>query len=207
MRDTVGRLREAAEELLLERGQAATTLRDITDRAGANVASVSYHFGSKDALLAEVFRSVLEEATAIQQARMEALPTDAPLDDLVRVWLAPALPSPHRDPREARLWSIIQKGMTEQAPGLVGQAAAIQPVVEQHLIERLGACLPQLSREELLVRHAATLAAIAALGGGAFDFLLPRSGRDDESAEQLARLLVAWVVGGLQAAPAGRPSG
>ena len=102
MTDTVGRLREAAEDLLLKKGQAATTLRDITDRAGANVASVSYHFGSKDALLGEVFGAVLAEATGIQQARLTALPDDAPLEDVVRVWLAPALPSPDRDPREAR---------------------------------------------------------------------------------------------------------
>ena len=68
MGDTVRRLLEAAEDLLLTQGQAATTLRDITDRAGANVASVSYHFGSKDALLSQVFGAVLAEATSLPSA-------------------------------------------------------------------------------------------------------------------------------------------
>lgn len=201
MSDTVGRLREAAEDLLLEKGQAATTLRDITDRAGANVASVSYHFGSKDALLGEVFGAVLGEATGIQQARLEALPDDAPLEDVVRVWLAPALPSPDRDPREARLWSIIQRGMTEQAPGLLPHAMAIRPRVELHLVERLAVRLPHLGREELLVRHAATLAATAALGTGVLAPFGPGG-----PPERFADLLVAWIVGGLRAPAAAVPS-
>lgn len=192
--DTVARLREAAEELLLSKGQAGTTLRDITERAGANVASVSYHFGSKDALLGEVFRAVLEEATDIQRRRLEALPADAPLEDLVRVWLAPALPALDRDPREARLWSIIQRGMTERAPGLLAHAVAIRPLVEQHLIERLARCLPHLDREELLVRHAATLAAVAALGSTGVDVFLPEG-----AGGRFADRLVTWIVGGLRA--------
>lgn len=192
--DTAGRLRRAAEELLLEKGPTATTLRDITDRAGANVASVSYHYGSKDALLALAFREVLEEATQIQRRRLEALAPDAPLEDVVRAWLAPALPAAVRDPHEARLWSIIHKGLAEKAPGLIEQTAAIRDVVEEHLIERLAVRLPHLDRDELLVRHAVTMAAVAAMGdGGLAPFL---RGQDPDA---LSCLLVAWVVGGLRA--------
>lgn len=217
MGDTVTRLREAAEELLLTRGQAATTLRDITDRAGANVASVSYHFGSKDALLAEVFGAVLAEATAIQQRRMAALPADAPLEDVVRVWLSPALPARGRDPREARLWAIIQRGMTERAPGLLARAGAVRPAVEL-LIDRLAGCLPHLSREELMVRHAATLAAVGALGTLGPQVFLPEARTADPTppsadqpavpaadppadpaADRLADRIVTWIVGGLSA--------
>ena len=197
MSDTVTRLRAAAEDLLLEKGQAATTLRDITDRAGANVASVSYHFGSKDALLTQVFQDVLREATEIQRRRLEALPDDASLEDVVRVWLAPALPDQDRDPREARLWSIVQRGMAEQAVG-AGHADVVRPVVEEQLVGRLASRLPHLGMEELMLRHAATLAAIAVLGTSNLDLLFG-AGRS----ERLADLVVAWVVGGLQA-PAAR---
>lgn len=197
MSDTVTRLRAAAEDLLLEKGQAATTLRDITDRAGANVASVSYHFGSKDALLTQVFQDVLREATDIQRRRLEALPDDASLEDVVRVWLAPALPDQDRDPREARLWSIVQRGMAEQAVG-AGHADVVRPVVEEQLVGRLASRLPHLGMEELMLRHAATLAAIAVLGTSNLDLLFG-AGRS----ERLADLVVAWVVGGLQA-PAAR---
>ena len=193
MSDTVTRLRAAAEDLLLEKGQAATTLRDITDRAGANVASVSYHFGSKDALLTQVFQDVLREATEIQRARLDALPDDASLEDVVRVWLAPALPSPGRDPREARLWAIVQRGMAEQAVG-ASHAEVVRPIVEEQLVTRLASRLPHLGLEELMLRHAATLAAVAVLGTSSLDLLFG-AGRS----ERLGDLVVAWVVGGLQA--------
>ena len=197
MSDTVTRLRAAAEDLLLEKGQAATTLRDITDRAGANVASVSYHFGSKDALLTQVFQDVLREATEIQRVRLDALPDDATLEEVVRVWLAPALPAPDRDLREARLWAIVQRGMAEQAVG-ASHAEVVRPVVEEQLVTRLASRLPHLGLEELMLRHAATLAAIAVLGTGSLDLLFG-AGRS----ERLADLVVAWVVGGLQAPAAG----
>lgn len=204
MSDTASRLRAAAEHLLLEKGQAATTLRDITERAGANVASVNYHFGSKDALLAEVFGAVLHEATAAQQAKLAELAPDAPLETVVRAWLAPALASAGRASREARLWAIIHKGMTERAPGLLQHLPSLQPLVERHLIERLAACLPQLGRDELRLRHAATLAAVAGLAGERPDALLPEP--SPAGPERAADLIVAWVVGGLQAPPAASTS-
>lgn len=194
MSETGRRLREAAEDLLLEKGQAETTLRDITERAGANVASVSYHFGSKDALFAEVFATVLNEATERQRSRFEALADAASLEEVVRVWLAPGLPGVPQDTREAKLWAIISRGMTERAPGLLQQTEAIGPLVEQHLIERLAACLPHLSREELMLRHAATLAATAALAG--LD-LGPLSPAIDPAAA--TDMIVTWIVGGLRA--------
>jgi AcrR family transcriptional regulator len=48
------RLLSAAAELFAERGFRGATLRDIADRAGANLASAHYHFGSKEALYLEV---------------------------------------------------------------------------------------------------------------------------------------------------------
>jgi AcrR family transcriptional regulator len=192
---TANRLWVAAEALLLEKGQAATTLRDITERAGANVASVSYHYGSKDALLSDVFGSVLVEATDIQRRRLDALADDASLEDVVRVWLAPALPDPARDPRESQLWAIIHKGMNEHATGLLAHLAGMGPTVERGLVDRLAARLPHLGPDELKLRHAAVLAAMSVVaGGGGLMELVSGPLRDDT-----ADLLVAWIVGGLAA--------
>ena len=195
MTATPQRLLQAAEDLLLEKGQAATTLRDITEHADANVAAVSYHYGSKDALLALAYRKALEEVTQLQRQRLAELPADAGLDQVVRVWLAPALDP--LDPRQARLWALIQRGMAERAPGLLEGMGDIQQTVDDHLIERLAAALPHLSREELYLRHAATLAAVSALQTGGMDLLL------QGTPARLADQLVAWIVGGLQAPAAG----
>ncbi|UGT60545.1 TetR/AcrR family transcriptional regulator [Nocardia asteroides] len=51
------RLVAAAERLFAERGIDAVSLRAVMAAAGANVASVHYHFGSKDALVRAVIRA------------------------------------------------------------------------------------------------------------------------------------------------------
>lgn len=199
---TADRLRAAAEDLLLEQGQAATTLREITDRADANVAAVSYHYGSKDALLALVFADALREVSEVQRRRLAEVPEGAPLEDLVRAWLAPALGSRGDDEREARLWALIQRGMTERAPGLLESVGEIRELVDAHLMGRLAAELPHLGRDELMLRHNAVLGAVGAMATGGIAAVaggpMP-DGVDD--------MLVAWIVGGLRAPAAGPSSG
>ena len=53
--DTRDRLLDTAERLFAERGIDATSLRHITAEADANLASVNYHFGSKEELVRELF--------------------------------------------------------------------------------------------------------------------------------------------------------
>jgi TetR/AcrR family transcriptional regulator, regulator of cefoperazone and chloramphenicol sensitivity len=55
--DTKDRLVAAASTLFAERGFHGTTVRDIAERAGANVAAGNYHYGSKKALYLEVLRA------------------------------------------------------------------------------------------------------------------------------------------------------
>ncbi|MGW3911179.1 TetR/AcrR family transcriptional regulator [Streptomyces sp. NPDC005070] len=45
-------LLEGAKRCLLEKGFVRTTARDIVKESGTNLASIGYHYGSKDALLA-----------------------------------------------------------------------------------------------------------------------------------------------------------
>lgn len=54
-------LLEGAKRCLLEKGYARTTARDIVAASGANLASIGYHYGSKEALLNEAFLAVTEQ--------------------------------------------------------------------------------------------------------------------------------------------------
>ncbi len=59
----------AAERLFALRGFQNVSVRDITADAGVNLASINYHFGSKDALLFEIFRRRTAELNR-ERARM-----------------------------------------------------------------------------------------------------------------------------------------
>jgi AcrR family transcriptional regulator len=201
MQDTPHRLREAAERLLTERNEARISLRDITEAAGANVASVGYHFGSKDALLAQVIRSAFVDVTARQQAQLESLPEDAGLEQLVRTWLAPALQSPGGgDEKNRRHWRVLQRAVAEPSPATLALMAEMAQVVDTHLLSRIARHVPHLSAAELRFRHAATLGALGSLTAGGIGTLLR-----DQDPDDFAEQFVAWVIGGLTA-PATRPA-
>jgi TetR/AcrR family transcriptional regulator, regulator of cefoperazone and chloramphenicol sensitivity len=56
---TRAKLLHAAAEVFAEQGFHAATVREICTRAGANVASINYHFGDKVELYGEVLREAL----------------------------------------------------------------------------------------------------------------------------------------------------
>ena len=53
-------LLEGAKRCLLEKGFLRTTARDIVKESGTNLASIGYHYGSKDALLVQAYVSLIE---------------------------------------------------------------------------------------------------------------------------------------------------
>ncbi|GHE16161.1 TetR/AcrR family transcriptional regulator [Streptomyces alanosinicus] len=54
-------LLDGARRCLLRKGFARTTARDIVKESGTNLASIGYHYGSKDALLAQAFIGLIRD--------------------------------------------------------------------------------------------------------------------------------------------------
>ncbi|THA68077.1 TetR/AcrR family transcriptional regulator [Streptomyces sp. A0958] len=86
-------LLEGAKRCLLEKGYSRTTARDIVAASGTNLASIGYHYGSKEALLNLAFIKVTEEWGEIltkggEEAEAEAAPDvpEAPLDQFRETW-------------------------------------------------------------------------------------------------------------------------
>ena len=65
-------LLDAAEELYAENGFHGVALRELTQRAGMNLGSVNYHFGSKENLFGEV---VARRIRPINARRLQVLET------------------------------------------------------------------------------------------------------------------------------------
>lgn len=84
-------LLETAERLFAERGFDATSLRAIMAEAGTNVAAVNYHFGSKDALLADLIQHRSDAIRADREERLAALESaDRPdVDELAATIVEP----------------------------------------------------------------------------------------------------------------------
>ena len=68
--DTKRRILDAAESLMGDKGFTSTSMRDIAAAAKVNLASINYHFGSKEALLASVLERRLQP---INEKRLELL--------------------------------------------------------------------------------------------------------------------------------------
>jgi TetR/AcrR family transcriptional regulator len=76
-KDTRQRLIDAGRKLLATRGFDGTSIRALTDEAGANLGAVTYHFESKEKL----YQAVLEEVLGPVQEHLEMLkrmPVSAP---------------------------------------------------------------------------------------------------------------------------------
>ncbi|MER6313305.1 TetR/AcrR family transcriptional regulator [Streptomyces sp. NPDC001581] len=64
-------LLEGAKKCLVEKGFVRTTARDIVSASGTNLASIGYHYGSKDALLTQAFIGLMEDWGAVFQAGLD----------------------------------------------------------------------------------------------------------------------------------------
>ncbi len=82
-------LLDTAERLFAEAGFAATSLRNITAAAGVNLASVNYHFGSKEALLDAVVKRRLTPVNDERMRRLVQLESPRELEAVLRCFLEP----------------------------------------------------------------------------------------------------------------------
>lgn len=127
---------EGALQCLADSPAADVTARDIASQANANLASIGYHFGSKDGLLAEAmvegFRRWLAEiATALAdlplsdtsarlQRAIELVSTSAERHaGLARAFLAALASAPHDDRVRVPLAESYREGRSVVA-GLIG---------------------------------------------------------------------------------------
>jgi AcrR family transcriptional regulator len=197
MSETRLKILDTAERLFGEEGYKAVSLRRVTADAGVNLASIHYHFGSKEELLDALIE---RRATPVNEERMENLrrlkeaagPNPIALEDLLEAFLIPAFHTADRNPGWARVMGRLY------AEGVMPAIARkhFSPVGESFFAE-LRRTLPSLPEDELAWRTHFAIGAMAhALTAPPLELPLCST---LEPPSDVARRVVAFLSGGFQA--------
>jgi AcrR family transcriptional regulator len=152
---TKQRLIEAAEMLFADEGFDRVSVRDITNKAGANVAAVNYHFGSREGLVAVVMARYINPVTEERIARLDALERRAAgkplaIEEILEAFIRPFTTQVRRSELSEKLFFKLMGRMFGQ------QGCELPPLVENLFItmvtrfhKAFSKALPGLSAEEI----------------------------------------------------------
>lgn len=210
--DTKQRILDAAERLFAAGGFHNTSLREVTGEAGANLAAVSYHFGSKEALLEAVFERRLVPLNRVRTERLEALRAAAreagrrpEVREVLRAFLEPTLRFRESGPGAEGFIRLVGRAIAE--PDDTIRTIFMRRVGPLFLLlyETLGEALPQLPPGDLFARLHFALGVMSHIMCMAGRFqILPPGVTPPTDAATLTRLTVDFITAGMEA-PCGCP--
>lgn len=193
--ETRARIIRAAEVLFAREGYASTSLREITERAGVNVAAVNYHFGSKEDLLVEILDRIIGP---LNDERMDLLDEvesgcSPGASEVLTAFLLPDLrlygDLRSRDPELPRFVARMYSENSDLMLGVTGRQFA---EVQERFSEAFRSALPGLPTEEILWRLQCVVGIVLYLFAGVeVEGTVPMLGDDTE--ENLSRLLSVTV--------------
>ncbi|HEV7121929.1 MAG TPA: TetR/AcrR family transcriptional regulator [Rhodanobacter sp.] len=208
--ETRKRLLGATEWLFIESGYEAMSLRHITARAGANLAAVNYHFGSKEALMHEVLsqrldrlnRERLQLLSAGEEQHADGLTAAAVLAML----FIPAFRLSHGDRSGPAFMRLLGRVYSDPSPFIRSYLEAHYRPISGRFFEAFSRALPGLPRQELGLRlHFALKALSGMLAGEDMQALIASISQGEEinDTELLARLVS--LLAPILTAPFGTP--
>jgi AcrR family transcriptional regulator len=148
-RDTRTRLLDTAERLFAESGIAATSIRDLASAARANLGAVTYHFGSKDALVhAVIERRMLplnaERLRLLEAAERAAGERSPTLEEVLRAILAPTIRLWRENPGFMRMF-----GRLHAEPDRALQRCAEAAPFFRRAVAAIARAAPELGPDEI----------------------------------------------------------
>ncbi|KVZ41770.1 TetR family transcriptional regulator [Burkholderia ubonensis] len=203
---TKARILDAAEDLFVEHGFEAMSMRQITSRAAVNLAAVNYHFGSKEALIHAMLSRRLDQ---LNQERLRILDHfDAQLgahvtcEHVLGAMFIPALKASRDPERGGRAFlRLIGRAYTDPSPFVRNFLTAHYASVAVRFFDAFQRALPNLPRAELGWRlHFAIGALSGALAGAETESLIDEfsQGRKMNDVQMIARLS-SLIVAALKA--------
>lgn len=154
--ETRERLLLAAQQLFAERSFTQVSLRDITEAAGLSLASVNYHFGSKDGLLLALYQrwapSLIRER---EQLLRDALGSPGTVEQRVAAVLRALVLPVLRWSRQAQVQDFhvpFTERLRLDGPPEVRALMRTGTAHLRHFVRALCELLPHLSRSEVCWR-------------------------------------------------------
>lgn len=149
--DTRSRILQAAAQVFLEQSFEGATIRDICNRAGANVAAVNYHFGSKEALHAAALEDVMHtchQSYPMEEGLDPSLPPETLLRRIIINMLRMDFPD---DPALARFSKLVWMEVINPKPEFGRLVDRFMRPIKDTLEIILGAIIGPCDQETL--RH------------------------------------------------------
>lgn len=205
--DTKDTILDAAESLFAHNGFANTSLRSITAKAKVNLASVNYHFGSKDALIEAVLARRLVPMNAERLERLHGLEDSygaarIPLEALIRAFVGPALElSRDHEQGGGPFIRLLGRSYTEPLIGLQEQVRGMYDEVIGRFKAAFAQVLPDLPGDELYWRLHFMVGTLAYCMAGTDMMRLIAACRlcDPLDTDTLLERLTRYLAAGLQA--------
>ena len=145
------RLMDAALDLLAERGEDGVTLRELTGAAQANVAAVSYHFGSLKSLCDAAIEYALERYLAAQEEAVSALGAEASLEELAAAFARPMMRALAVGGRDLDVIRIVARAGIDPPEGW-GRFDASFDRIRAGVLRVLRASVPGVKDRDLIFR-------------------------------------------------------
>jgi AcrR family transcriptional regulator len=202
--DTRTQLLDAAERLFAERGYRGTSVRAITELAGANLAAVGYHFGSKAQLLTTVVRRVIEPINAAQCAgldRLLARTSQPQVAELVEAFAGPLFDViTEGDESSARTSQLIMTILSDPAEEMRSWNGPVEDLVRDRYLVEFQRALPDLSAPELWFRMRGLLA-VTAVDRVEISHRRPVTGPSPAAGEESRRFAITFLAAAMSAPP------
>lgn len=206
--DTKQRILDAAEHLFATEGFHNTSLRALTGEAGANLAAVNYHFGSKEALLEAVFERRLVPLNRLRQERLEAVREAArragcrpAVADVMSAFVEPTLSFRDSDPGAEAFVRLVGRAIAEPDDTIRKMFMRRQEPLFLLLYDSLAEALPDMSRNDLFWRLHFAMGALSHIMCMAGRFHIVPAGVDPTTdASSLTTKVLAFITAGMEAA-------
>ncbi|KAA0089440.1 TetR/AcrR family transcriptional regulator [Paraburkholderia sp. T12-10] len=200
--DTKARILDAAEDIFIECGYEAMSLRQITSRADVNLAAVNYHFGSKEALIHAMLARRLDKLNVERLKLLDRFDTQLgdrlTCEHVLGAMFIPALRL-SRDPRAGgpAFLRLLGRAYTDPSAFIHEFLNGHYADVAERFFDAFQRALPHLPREELGWRlHFAIGALSGVLAGADTDNLIAEFSKGQAISDlhliaRLASLMVA----------------